>query len=405
VEVRTITDSEVPAFVAAVSTGFLNPSGDLDAEARRPGMILDRTWAAFDGQKVVATLRSFPTDLTLPGGDTVTVSGVTAVTTTSTHRRRGLATRVVHAELAAALDRGEPASVLIAAEWPIYGRFGYGAATEHQTWTLDTRLARLRERPQGTVEFVDKDTARLAIPKVYDLHRLATPGEISRPDRFWDVDFGILRFPSWGDPKPGFNAVALNDRGEVTGIVRYLHDESYTDRRVQGTVEVQAMFTTHRDADALLWDHLIGLDVATTVRAPDRPADEVLPWLLADARHARPGSRADFLWLRPLDVAALLGTRAYGVPGKLVLEVVDAAGFAGGRYLLDAGPDGATCARTAASADLTLDVSVLGSACLGGYPVGLLARAGLVDEHTPGAVGRADAMFRAERAPWCSTWF
>jgi hypothetical protein len=34
-----------------------------------------------------------------------------------------------------------------------------------------------------------------------------------------------------------------------------------------------------------------------------------------------------------------------------------------------------------------------------------LAAAGLVDEHTAGALRRADRMFRADRAPWCSTWF
>src|SRR6185503_11373667 len=94
-DVRTITDDEVPAFCAAMNTGFLNPTGDIDADARRPGMILDRTWAGFDGSAIVSTLRSFPTDLTLPGGGMLPVSAVTAVTTTSTHRRRGLATRMV----------------------------------------------------------------------------------------------------------------------------------------------------------------------------------------------------------------------------------------------------------------------------------------------------------------------
>jgi predicted acetyltransferase len=85
---------------------------------------------------------------------------VTAVTTTSTHRRRGLATRSMAAELAASVDRGEHVSILIPAEWRIYGRFGYGASTEHQTWTVDALAAQVRHRPPGTVEYVDRDTAR-----------------------------------------------------------------------------------------------------------------------------------------------------------------------------------------------------------------------------------------------------
>jgi predicted acetyltransferase len=404
-DVRTITDDEVPAFCAAMNTGFLSPAGDVDAEARRPGMILDRTWAGFDGTLLVSTLRSFPTDLTMPGGRTVTASAVTAVTTTSTYRRRGLATRMVLGELAACVERGEPASVLIAAEWPIYGRFGYGAATEHQTLTVDTRLARLRNRPQGTVEYVDDATGRALSPEVFERHRLATPGEIARPDRFWDLDFGILRYPSWGEPKPAFTVVARDPDGTPIGVARYTHADKWTDRLPDGTAEVRGILTTDPAGDALLWSHLIGLDLAATVRAADRPADDVLPWLLTDARHARAADRADFLWVRPLDVPALLGARAYGVPGTVVLEVVDPAGFAGGRFALDAGADGATCTPTAASPDLTLGVAALGTVCLGGYGLHTLAAAGLVDEHTAGAVGRAARMFRADRAPWCSTWF
>lgn len=91
--------------------------------------------------------------------------------------------------------------------------------------------------------------------------------------------------------------------------------------------------------------------------------------------------------------------------GRLVLEVLDAAGLAGGRFALDGGPGGASCAPTTASTDLTLDVAVLGSIYLGGYGVRRLAAAGLVDEHTAGAVARADAIFRSPVAPWCSTWF
>jgi predicted acetyltransferase len=85
--------------------------------------------------------------------------------------------------------------------------------------------------------------------------------------------------------------------------------------------------------------------------------------------------------------------------------VVDPAGFAAGRFALDADADGATCEPTTASADLTLGGSALGSVSLGGYGLHTLAAAGLVDEHTQGAVERAARMFRADRAPWCSTWF
>jgi hypothetical protein len=35
----------------------------------------------------------------------------------------------------------------------------------------------------------------------------------------------------------------------------------------------------------------------------------------------------------------------------------------------------------------------------------VLGRAGLVDEHTPGALARADLLFRPDRTPYCGTEF
>jgi len=98
IDVRTITDAEVPAWSTALNTGFLTPAGDVDADLRRAFMELDRTWAGFDGDRLIATLRSFPTGLTVPGGGTVPVSAVTCVSTTSTHRRQGIASRLALAE-------------------------------------------------------------------------------------------------------------------------------------------------------------------------------------------------------------------------------------------------------------------------------------------------------------------
>lgn len=395
----------MPAWCAALNKGFLNPAGAVDADARRPGLFLDRTWGGFDGSRIVATLRSFPSRMTVPGGGAVKASAITAVTTTSTHRRRGLASRLVAADLAAASERGEEVSILIAAEWGIYGRFGYGPATEHQSLEVDASAARLRHVCQGAVEFVDRETGRALAPGVYEGHRSMRPGEMSRSDRFWDVDFGILRYPSWKEPKPGFHVVARTAGGSVVGVANYQFEEKWEHRQSQGEVTVTLFVTSDPAGDSLLWDHLVSLDLATRIHVGDRPPDEVLPWLLTDARHARAVDRSDFLWVRPLDVPAMLAARSYPVAGHVVLEVVDGMGLAGGRFDLDAGPDGSACVRTDASADLTVEASVLGSVYLGGFGVRMLAAAGLVDEHSTHAVATADALFRSPVAPWCSTWF
>jgi predicted acetyltransferase len=405
IDVRTIVDDEVAAWCAGVNTGFLNPAGDVDAEAIRPGLHLDRTWGAFDHDRVAATLRSFPTPITVPGGGELVASAVTAVTTTSTHRRRGLASRLVTAELAASKERGEPVSILIAAEWAIYGRFGYGPGTEHQDVTVDAAAARFQRRPAGSVEYVDRDAARSLAPEVFERHRRARPGEITRTKRHWDANFGILRMPSRPERKPAFHVVARDPAGTPVGVARYDYEERWALRQPKGEVTGSLFLTAGPAGDALLWYHLISLDLVASVRVSDRPADELLPWLLVDARHAHPSDRCDFLWLRPLDVPAMLTARCYPVAGRVVLEVVDDAGLAGGRFALEAGPQGASCTPTRAPADVTLGVSALGSIYLGGFALRTLAAAGLVDEGTPGGLARADALFRAPVTPWCSTWF
>jgi len=104
-------------------------------------------------------------------------------------------------------------------------------------------------------------------------------------------------------------------------------------------------------------------------------------------------------------VPRLLSSRTYPTSGALVLEVTDAAGLAAGRFLLEAGPDGAECAPTTRAADLTLDVRELGPLALGDEPATRLAALGRVTEERPGALAVADALLRTARRPWCPDGF
>ena len=56
-------------------------------------------------------------------------------------------------------------------------------------------------------------------------------------------------------------------------------------------------------------------------------------------------------------------------------------------------------------ADLTLDVAALSAAYLGGARLRDAVLAKGVDEHRPGALAEADALFRTAELPWCSTGF
>jgi len=158
--------------------------------------------------------------------------------------------------------------------------------------------------------------------------------------------------------------------------------------------------------EAALVDWLLTVDLVHRVTWHAAPLDLPLRWAVADSRAVQVTREGDHLWLRPLDVARCLAARRYAVAGGLVLEVVDGdRPELGGRFRLDAGPGGADCERTSADADLTVATPDLGSALLGAVTWSTLARAGLVVEHTPGALARADALFRPERTPYSATHF
>ena len=66
----------------------------------------------------------------------------------------------------------------------------------------------------------------------------------------------------------------------------------------------------------------------------------------------------------------------------------------------DTGAYAAECRPTRSAPDVTITVSALASAYLGAATFTTLARAGLAEEHTPGALQKADLMFAVTHQPW-----
>jgi len=402
--VRTIKRSEIDGWIRCMSTGFLSHPAEGEGAYRLGEMDLDRTWGAFDGKTPVGTLRSFATPLTLPGPAEVTSAALTNVTVAPTHRRRGILTGMITSDLRASADRGEPVGILIASEYPIYGRFGYGAAVDAATYTLDLDSVRFLRPAVGRVELVDLPTLRREAPPVYERFRTAQPGSISRGDRWWDRVLEQVEVPGQ-TPTKGYQTIYRSPEGTVDGYLRYTASNEWDHMRPRGSVNVTELVATTPDAYLGLWRYCCEIDLVTKVHAGDRCVHEPLHWYLADGRAIRQNGRYDFLWVRVLDVVASLSARRYPTEGRIVLDVTDSLGIANGRFALDGGPDGAICTSTDASADLTLPVDALGSVFLGGMSLLALADARGVDEHTSGALMRADTMFRGPVTPWCSTWF
>ena len=401
-EIRTVLEADWEEWDRAVATGFLNAPVAGSAAWRRPSVDLDRCLGAFEDGRPVGTFRSFPTELTLPGGGQVAVAGVTNVTVTATHRRQGLLTRMMERDLRDDAERGEVAAILIASEWPIYGRYGYGQATERLSWQVDATAVSFRSPGEGDLALVDAETARAEMPAIYERRRLREPGQIPYEDFRWDYLTGLRPAPGRTEPHRWF--VLSRSGGRAVGYLVYHLDEKWEESRPRYTVQVDKLFGDSPEVEARLWRYCCEMDWVRSVQADTRSPGDVLPLLLGDARAAVASERTDHVWVRPLDVPRLLGARRYPFEGRVTLEVHDDAEYASGTFTVEGGPDGAAC-RAGGEPDVALDASTLGSASLGGHSLAVLARAGLVEERRPGGIQRAAAFLGWVEPPWCSVWF
>ncbi|RKN09753.1 GNAT family N-acetyltransferase [Streptomyces radicis] len=411
--IRSVAGSRVDseAWLRAVFTGFLHPPDSLaeTMELRLAKQDFERAIGAFDGDRCVATFRSFDQELTLPGGALTTANAVSGVTVTATHRRRGLLSRMMARDLAAAKERGHAVATLVAAEFGIYGRFGFGPAAGFTQWRILKSRAGLDPRwslpeGEGTLAFIDGAEVRKLGPELHDRFRKGQAGAIHRPPLFWERATGEVRLDPgpWREP---FHALYRDAAGVPQGLVTFTTDDTWEAGLPEVTATVSSLFATTPAAESALWRFLLAIDWVAAVDTGRAPTDSILPLLLPDPRAALVKEYGDFLWLRPLDVPGLLGERGYATAGRLVIEVTDPAGLAHGRFLLDASPEGATVAATARAADLTLDAGTLARLSLGEESAARLVAGGLVDEETPGAAARADLLFRTSRRPWCPDIF
>lgn len=402
-EVRAITEDELPEMLQVDRRGFGEPPRTGERPDSWVRAELDRTQCAFERGELIGCTRSYTFELTMPGGALVPVAGVSAVAVSPTHRRRGVLTAMMGALHEQSRERGEIGAVLTASESTIYGRFGYGPAT----WRLGCSIQRAAGRfarpvnDPGRFRVVEPDVADKIYQQVYDEVRRSCAGAVSRPDFWWPEVF-------WHREPPGraaFDVVHEDERGLPDGYVSYEIRGEWDGGVANRKLFVWDLQATSARTRAAIWEFVFGVDLVVSVVATNLPADEPLRFLLADSRKFRTDYVIDSVWLLPLDAAAILAARTYSAPGKLVIEVVDPEGSRA-RVALEGGPDGAACLEdSSAVPDLSCSRSTLGSASLGGTSWATLAAAGAVDEHSAGALARADAMFATAPAPATVSWF
>ncbi|HEY0988954.1 MAG TPA: GNAT family N-acetyltransferase, partial [Kofleriaceae bacterium] len=167
IDIRLITDAEVPAYREAMLTTFGDDIESDPTGADRIRALCDpsRLWAAFDGATIVGTAGTFDFDLVVPGGGRLAMAGLTMVMVRPSHRRRGLLRELVRLHLHDAARRGVAISGLWASEASIYGRFGYGLAAEGDALEIERAgsIDASRGRELDATEWLDEARARAVL--------------------------------------------------------------------------------------------------------------------------------------------------------------------------------------------------------------------------------------------------
>jgi predicted acetyltransferase len=419
--IRPVAEHEFDAFRVPNEHAFLGspltPQHRAEALSR---LELDRTLAAFDGPTPVASAAIWSFRMAVPGA-LAAAAGVTWIAVLPSHRRRGILSSLMRRQIDDIHERGEPLAVLWASDARIYGRYGYGRASWHASFTVRHGEGALSPQapadPALRLRITEPQAALAELAKVYDTLLPTQPGFFARNNSWWDH---VMEDPDDGRPgsAPVRCVLAEDDAGPrgyalYTGQSRWDEDTFLPD----STLDIREMVATDPAATAAIWSDLLSRDLVSEVTVRLRPADDPLLHLLADPRRARP-QISDGLWVRIIDVPAALTARRYAAPVDLVIEVIDEmCPWNAGRWrirgsgpvLAGAGstarPGTADCERTSADPDIVLPVATLGAAYLGGTSLGVLARAGLATEVRTGALAVLSAALSWDPAPWCPTIF
>ena len=118
IEITSPSAEELPRFVEAVMTAFLEAANEHDQEMFTSQLDPAHQYWALDGDVPVGTAGTYDIRMRVPGGE-LPIAGVTLVGVHASHRRRGILTQMMRRQLDDAYERGEPIAVLWASPPPV----------------------------------------------------------------------------------------------------------------------------------------------------------------------------------------------------------------------------------------------------------------------------------------------
>lgn len=392
---RPATKDEIAAAGKQIDHAFNEEGGE--------GFGVRPEWSlfAFDGERIAATSGAYPFQMDFDGQE-LACAGVTIVTTEPEYRRRGLVRELMTQTLHQAKDQGKPVAALWASMGAIYQRFGYGLASNFNFYRIDPRDAVFREKTP-VAGYVRRFDAETALPLIKDIYARSIKDKtltVNREDYFWDAMY-MAR-----DKDKRHFAIYFDDNDQPQGFAAY-RQKSF--RRTESgpdiLLSIGDFIWLDMECYRGLWNYFCSYDLAGRLEFQFVPDDDPAPQLLIEPR--RLNRRAsDGIWLRVVDVPALLRERGYSLGGTATLTIKDddLCPWNNGTWTVRAEGNGAKAHVEEGGPDwsaLRLNINTLASLASGHTTASQLARIGKIECVDAAALRAADALFSTVHRPWC----
>jgi predicted acetyltransferase len=360
-------------------------------------------------QRVLGGAGRYDTSLSLPGGGRAPAAGLTAVGVAPGAQHRGAFRALVEAHLDECRARSDAASVLMASQTPLYGRFGYGLATRAATWEIDSPAARSLATGAPTAGSVVLELGRgpeliEALREVWEQAGARRAGSLTRSPAWWARM--LSRKKSWVGGGDLLVALHHTHSGAIGGYALYEVDIANGRQGLaEADISISEMVGIDVAVELDLWRFLADLPWARTIRWAYAPIDPAPLFWLSDPRHLRRMADLDFLWLRPLDLPALTESRTFAADGAVVLDVSDPQyPDLAGRFELRVASGRGRWTSSGQPAGLSLSVADLGSLWLGGTSARQQVAVRRISGD-PAAAALLDAMLAVDGPPRCLARF
>ena len=403
IEIRRLRPDELGESIEALSAAFLErPDIDEVVEECARAWFPDRTWVAHDGDRICGTFRSWPTEITVPGGarlPAAAVSGVTVLPTTG-----------AEASFAgwspprpAIRERGEVMALLHAAEYPIYGRFGTARHARGDLAAGQAVRGIVPRRPwRSSTSSPDRPPFRWSATSTNGTGsgRRARSAALTTAGRAISVDARHLE-----SRLEGLLVLHRDDAGVVDGRPLQPHPTIHWDgNRPANVVALDELHALTTDAYATLWrSSRRWTGWRPSGAAPRRGAPAVAPGRrprrAVDRRHRRHLGP-------PVRRGGALAARTYEREGGIVIEVVDAERAEGATgCALTRVPMARRASRRTEAAELTRAGRGARRRYLGGPSLRSAVPRGRRRRASGGGDRSSRRLLRTRDEPWTSTFF